>query len=680
MDELIDIKLLNYRFDMLKNKIISIRELNLLVEDVFLYMKDKGFDEILIKNLIESIVESIINAFSSGILTYDDYVEYVEILKYTFSHYSGFAYDEVEKYFDKYGLTDDSISFHLYLELLECNDSLEDIIKAAELEGLTVLELINKKIAFWENKRDVAKEANSLFINEVNSELEKRMNLTKNELISILELVSPEFDFDKSSYFKEADLEYVEELKRELDYMDYCSNRKDSELLYEGKEILNKLAKSSNLSDYEVYIMRRKVKIISSVLLEKSNISVNSLENYSNDIVKDNINDNLYNNNKFKGISTKKLYVKLNELKRSISKADSKISKYEKKKKLVDKSRFLKKLMPHFKEKKVIDVISLDDTNASNCNNKTDVVVNADKVKVEKRVDLLYKSLATIGGFGLGIVLSSCPGVGLFRMTASGVKLSSSLYGIIKKKFPNSLISKVGSRLNKKIDAKWKKFSFNHSFVSNIVDNVNYKCNNILSNKIINCFITGLASGYFVGNLWELLKGFSNFMGDVIDKFSNIELGFNFDFLINDVSNNEVILNGGLNSDEFSRIDNVNNFNRRPNPFKVKPSILIDDFSSVGETVFESVSTIGEGFLEIGNHINVESIDYGFVSSDGIKAVKLNTSIAGDLIVDKFVTLSNGEVMVHLKQLTGEGYAWFKKTVLDEHLLKSICNNVGKAK
>ena len=320
---------------------------------------------------------------------------------------------------------------------------------------------------------------------------------------------------------------------------------------------------------------------------------------------------------------------------------------------------------------------SLDEVSDSN---KEEVVISADKIKVERRVDLLYKSLAAVGGFGLGIALSSCPGIGLFRMTASGIKLASSLYGIVKKKFPNSLFSKVGGYVSNKIDANWNNFSFHHRFISNFINNINYRCNKVLSNKIVNCFIEGLASGYFVGNLWELLKSFGELMDKVIDKFSNFEFESIFGSSTNGALNNEMISNVGLNSEDISNIDNLPKVSRRPNPFKVKPEVMIDDFSSVGETVADSVAAVSESFLEIGDRINVEAIEYGFTSSTGVNAVKLNTKFGVEVVVDKFVTLSNGEVMVHLKQLSGEGYAWFKKSVLDEHLLESFCNNVGRAK
>ena len=141
MDEL-DIKGLNKRISMLGRKVFSVSELNILVEDFFLYINNNGSKEELIKNLIEFMVNSIVNGFSSGKLIYDDYVEYVGNFKKIFSQFSGFSDDAVKEYFNKYGLNDEFISFRLYLELLDCNDSLEDIIKIAELEGITALEWI----------------------------------------------------------------------------------------------------------------------------------------------------------------------------------------------------------------------------------------------------------------------------------------------------------------------------------------------------------------------------------------------------------------------------------------------------------------------------------------------------------------------------------------------------------
>lgn len=658
-------------------------ELKELILDVFSYINEFGHNEDLIKNLIEAMVKFIINGLSIGDLTFDDYTVYVRQFKDLFREFSGFDVEKSDKYFSDYGLDDNNISFCLFLELLVCNDELERICEVAEVEGISVSEWLDNKIASLNVERDSVMRSNEPFFVSIRDELKRRMRLTGEYITSILLEISPEIDFETNRDYKisDVDTEYVKELEEELDFINSCSYMDDSELLTEFRK-LDKVNNSSMLNSYKDYKLYRRKEIIYSELSKRMDKGLSKVLSDSNETSL---------KNDFGGISTRKVFSRLSTFMNSISRIDAEISKYKKKKTFFEKSKILQRVMVNFNsDTNKIQVNVSDDKKERKATEER--VIKPYNVKIQRRTDLLYKSMAVIGGFGVGLAMASCPGVGLFRMTLSGIKLTSSLHNVIKKKFPESLFSRFGNYVKEKLEDRWNDFSEQHKHIFNFINKVNSRFGKLLSNDIVNYFINSLASGYFIGNMLQLFKMFGKFFDSFIDKFedfdfNNVKTLFNkdesvgVDRMMNDgfVSDanrvsNDFMSNTSTRGNTFVTGDGSESV-RRYKPLRVRPEVIIDNFSSAGDVAADSVSYIEECLFKIGDHIDASMIEFGYISSDSLDAVSLNTSVADEVIVDKIVKLANGQVRVHLKQLSGLGYAW-----VDNETINKIFNLAGRGR
>ena len=189
-----------------------------------------------------------------------------------------------------------------------------------------------------------------------------------------------------------------------------------------------------------------------------------------------------------------------------------------------------------------------------------------------------------------------------------------------------------------------------------------------MANKYVNCFINGVSAGYITGNIIEMLTG-QSIAEHVKDAFSKEET---------------VIVNGtnpNLNQ------PNTNTNVVKPTPKPESPgsggtnSGVVENNpnsgtpSPIGPTDFD----VSDITLNPGEVYDISGISQGLVASTAQDSVNLITSAGREAVVDKFVTLPNGEVMVHFKQINGAGYAWFKESVVKEYLAKAA-DTVAKSR
>lgn len=314
----------------------------------------------------------------------------------------------------------------------------------------------------------------------------------------------------------------------------------------------------------------------------------------------------------------------ISELEDRLSTVDSKLNKLNELKKLKEKKKELETHREH---------------------NENEIT------RREHRKDLWYKGLAATAGVVVGLGLSSVPGVGTIRMVASGTKLAISGINVWTKKHPEGKIAKL-------INETKESIKDNYPNIANKIASIKNKLRNVLSNEKINCFVNGVAAGYMAGNILEMVTGqtIGEHLGNLFSNGENAELatGVISDSVTNKVPNNTPN-KVPTNSKPVNISDNI--------PNSVPDSVP----NTIVENVMESVSNIT---LEPGNVYDISGLTEGLISSDSNDLIGLITSAGKEAVVDQFMTLPNGEVMVHFKQINGAGYAWFKESVVKEYLAK----------
>ena len=247
---------------------------------------------------------------------------------------------------------------------------------------------------------------------------------------------------------------------------------------------------------------------------------------------------------------------------------------------------------------------------------KLEVAKDIKKVdKKSNRKDLMYKGLAATSGFVTGMVLSSVPGVGTIRMVASTAKLAASGINAWTKKHPEGKVANVVKVTKDKFDdifgTKIDEFKNNHPNISKGVA----KARNVIKSDKFNYFVNGVAAGYVTGNIIEMVTGKT-----VLEHF-------------------------------------------KPNPEPIPDDVAVNIETPVVDNNYE-VS------LNPGDVYDISGITEGLTSSDAKNSVSLITKYGKEAVVDKFKTLPNGEVMVHFKDISGDGYAWFKEADIKKYLTK----------
>ena len=237
------------------------------------------------------------------------------------------------------------------------------------------------------------------------------------------------------------------------------------------------------------------------------------------------------------------------------------------------------------------------------------------RIKIEKKEynkKIWLKALAGSIGFVAGFGLSNIPGISPIGSTVAAAKLAISAVNLWTKKYPEG---KVASFKNKQIN------------------NFENKCPNIskkvkvmkekLNNDPIKWFVNGVAVGYLTGNIYEILNG-ETFFEQMKDLFSD--------------GNN-----------------------------------ITDSTVAVVDPVVPDIPEIdpSEIFLNKGEIVNISELPKGYISSDAKNAVNVMQKVGEAVEFDKAVTLPDGKVMWHFKQLNGKGYAWFEASKIQELLAKT---------
>lgn len=245
----------------------------------------------------------------------------------------------------------------------------------------------------------------------------------------------------------------------------------------------------------------------------------------------------------------------------------------------------------------------------------TVVIDNPEKKRNAK--SNVYKSLAFVVGFGGGFGLSFVPIPTTSGLIISGSRLVYSVSKVAIKAYYNKhkedqdnkvvqVIDSVKSTINDKLEK--------HPKINAGVTRIN----NILKKKETQYFLNGLAVGYTAGKIYQ-----------GIDKL----IKKNQEKAIDKVSNNKQTTNTNTNNNVVNQPENIN-----PKP----------------QTVQAPVNTPQTPNIDI-NHLDLSSLENGYVSSLDNEPVHLLNNIGKDVSFDK---IRNG--MIHFKQASGDGYAWFK--------------------
>ena len=241
--------------------------------------------------------------------------------------------------------------------------------------------------------------------------------------------------------------------------------------------------------------------------------------------------------------------------------------------------------------------------------------LNKKVVKKGNRKDLRLKALAGVAGFGVGLAMSSVPGVGQIRMTLATAKLLQS--GVNKglkiwtKKYPEGKITKITAALHDKSH----NFGEKHPRIASSYNMIN----KFVGNNKVQWFVNGVSAGYITGNVIELVTG------------KTVGQHFNSFFA----------------------------------PDSEIPQASVPVTPSAPEAIKQSVPSD----LSVGQTYDLSGLSQGLVSSNSEDFVNLVSSAGKEAVVDQFKTLPNGEVMVHFTS-GGEGYAWFKLSDVKEYLAK----------
>lgn len=204
-------------------------------------------------------------------------------------------------------------------------------------------------------------------------------------------------------------------------------------------------------------------------------------------------------------------------------------------------------------------------------------------------------------GFGLSFVIQ--PGtaglvISVGRLAYAAGKKTINTY-TEKHKYEDTKIMSVINTIGDKANTFKESFKNNHP---NITSGIR-KVNNFLKKQETQMFINGLAAGYTVGKLTQMV-------------------------------------NGLVNTAEATKTPVQDN---------IQDNLIADN--TVDNIPKELVS---------GNKYDLSSITSGYTSSGGGGYTTLDTTRGVDAVFDRFVTDSNGQKWAHFFQKNGAGYAWFK--------------------
>ena len=242
-------------------------------------------------------------------------------------------------------------------------------------------------------------------------------------------------------------------------------------------------------------------------------------------------------------------------------------------------------------------------------NNEGPLLLPAPVIEHDSKMSLKsYGILA--GGFtiGLGLSLVIQPGtaglvISVGRLAYAVSKKTLTVY-TEKHKGEDTKIMEVINTVQEKATTFKDNFKEKHPKISSGIG----KINNFLKKPETQIFINGMAAGYTVGKIGQMIDG-------LVNKPAAPEL----------TSDNSI----------------VHNPDPGPTP-------------DPGVPEFEPVE------LQTGGVYDLSGIDYGYEASGGLGGTTLATDRGANAVFDRFVTDENGVKWAHFFQKNGAGYAWFK--------------------
>ena len=233
------------------------------------------------------------------------------------------------------------------------------------------------------------------------------------------------------------------------------------------------------------------------------------------------------------------------------------------------------------------------------------------------------------GGFAVGLGLSFVIQPGTAGLVISVGRLA---YAVSKKaltvytekhKGEDTKIMEVINTVQEKATTFKDNFKEKHPKISSGIG----KINNFLKKPETQLFINGMAAGYTVGKIGQMING-------LVNKPTAPEL----------------------------TNDNSIAHNTDPGP---TPDPVVPDFEPVE--------------LQTGGVYDLSSIDYGYRGSGGVGGTTLATDRGANAVFDRFVTDENGVKWAHFFQKNGAGYAWFKAEDVENVLNAAAKAGGGRA-
>ena len=245
------------------------------------------------------------------------------------------------------------------------------------------------------------------------------------------------------------------------------------------------------------------------------------------------------------------------------------------------------------------------------------------KIKIEKKEHnkkIWLKALSGAIGFATGFGLANVAGFNPIGGAIATTKLAVTVVNVWTKKHPEGKVAKFKNNQIEKFETKYPN-------ITNKVKIMKEK----LNKDPIKCFVNGMAIGYLAGNLYEQITGETVFeqLKDVFDK-------------------GEIIPDNSV-----AVVD----------PVPEVPTVPEIDPSEI--------------FLDKGEVVNISKLPQGFISSDSTTPVNVIQKVGEAVEFDRAVTLPDGKVMWHFKQLNGKGYAWFEAEKIQK-LLADASKIAGK--
>jgi len=256
--------------------------------------------------------------------------------------------------------------------------------------------------------------------------------------------------------------------------------------------------------------------------------------------------------------------------------------------------------------------------------------------QVDRRKELLKKSLIFAGGVVTGVGLSCVPGVGTIRMGIAAVKVTNAAVNVWANRHPDGRVAQLRQNILDHLPDRVK-----NGYVA---------ISERLHSSPLNVFINGVSVGYIAGNVFELATGKTVFEA-VQDKFQAPEI---------QAPAPEVQTHVQPEPKPTPK-PTPQSTPATPDPVQaVVPDVpAAPDFTQIADAV------------KGGQTIDISGLEYGLVSSDATNAVHLIQSAGKDVTFLREVVRPDGTVMWAFNQSNGLGYAWFKADDVMDYLAKT---------